>query len=357
MQSLLRWAIENSTPGESAPQPAGESRNLKNLDPGIIDMLLGKPDAVLMKESLDAALDTARSEEARVDALDQLEMLIEQIDNANNLEKLKMWQPLQNLLTAETSTPDIKMHALWVIGTALQNNPAAQDAYMAYKPLPTLISFLTSSPSSTLKTRSRALYTISGLLKHNAPAVEALSDPDVHGWEKLKESLQDPEIAVRRKTIFLFSTLLTPTAPHTIASSLSSANLHTPDTPNDQNQPVHPNSHAVHLTNPERVVTSNLTLKAIEKYGILDAIISSLVNPLPYGEDGEMEGPDVDFEEKTVQLLHNYALTCDGPLSPTQKKDLKSFFDSEISKSSEETLLERWGLASSDFKALLARVA
>lgn len=75
MQSLLRWAVENSAPGESAPQATGESRNLKNLDPGIVDMILGKPDAVLMKENLDAALDTTRSEEARCDALDQLEMV------------------------------------------------------------------------------------------------------------------------------------------------------------------------------------------------------------------------------------------------------------------------------------------
>jgi hypothetical protein len=37
-----------------------------------------------------------------------------------------MWEPLQGLLA--TPSDDIKVQALWVIGTALQNNPAAQKA-------------------------------------------------------------------------------------------------------------------------------------------------------------------------------------------------------------------------------------
>lgn len=57
------------------------------------------------------------------------------------------------------------------------------------------------------------------------------------------------------------------------------------------------------------------------------------------------------------RLLHNYALACDGSLSPEQKKDLKSFFANELSKSSKSALSERWGLAESDLEALLARVA
>jgi len=37
-----------------------------------------------------------------------------------------MWEPLQDLLAS--SSEDMKVHALWVIGTAVQNNPAAQKA-------------------------------------------------------------------------------------------------------------------------------------------------------------------------------------------------------------------------------------
>ena len=74
MQSLLRWSIENSTPLDSAlaDHPAVER---KDLDPAIIDMILGKPDAELMKEDVTIAVDVNRSEDDRINALDHLEMV------------------------------------------------------------------------------------------------------------------------------------------------------------------------------------------------------------------------------------------------------------------------------------------
>jgi hsp70-interacting protein len=39
-----------------------------------------------------------------------------------------MWEPLQNLLIAPSSSDAIKTNVLWIIGTAVQNNPAAQNA-------------------------------------------------------------------------------------------------------------------------------------------------------------------------------------------------------------------------------------
>ena len=74
MQSLLRWSIENSTPLDGAPtdRPPVER---KDLDPAIIDMILGKPDAELMKEDMSLAVDVNRSEDDRINALDHLEMV------------------------------------------------------------------------------------------------------------------------------------------------------------------------------------------------------------------------------------------------------------------------------------------
>ena len=37
-----------------------------------------------------------------------------------------MWEPLPDLLASPSD--DVKVQALWVIGTAVQNNPAAQKA-------------------------------------------------------------------------------------------------------------------------------------------------------------------------------------------------------------------------------------
>src|SRR6266550_1448183 len=127
--------------------------------------------------------------------------------------------------------------------------------------------------------------------------------------------MPDPDISVRRKAIFLLSALLVPndiaasqnTLPnvhgpeslpsgHPVSSAADSSNVSHAST-----QPVHPNSHAAHLLNPRRTSTSPQTLQAFKKYGILDAVISSLVNTVPYGEDGDQEGPDSDFEEKGIR--------------------------------------------------------
>jgi hsp70-interacting protein len=71
MESLLRWGIENSsTNGQSQPlQPRTD------LDTSIIDHILGKSDSVLMQEALAVAIDGDRSEDERVSALDDLEMV------------------------------------------------------------------------------------------------------------------------------------------------------------------------------------------------------------------------------------------------------------------------------------------
>lgn len=74
MQSILRWSIENSTPLDGAPSDRPPVQR-KDLDPGIIDMILGKPDAVQMKEDMSVAVDANKSEDERIAALDHLEMV------------------------------------------------------------------------------------------------------------------------------------------------------------------------------------------------------------------------------------------------------------------------------------------
>ncbi|KAJ3504730.1 hypothetical protein NLJ89_g7784 [Agrocybe chaxingu] len=372
MQSILRWSLENSTPLDSAARsqpPEGRSP----IDPEIIDMILGKPDAIKMTESMAIAVDPSKSEDERMTALDDLEMLIEHIDNANDLQKLGLWEPLQSLLTAESSTPEIRTQALWAIGTAVQNNPLAQDVYLSYSPLPVLLSFLGPSSSSGASGRAKAIYTLSGLLKHHAPAVEALGKPGVNGWPRLRGALQDSSISVRRKTVFLLSTLLMPTSPSTSQSTNFPAppnalritddpnseapNILTPDDrPAAPSDPVYANSHAAHLQDPSRTATSPITLIAFKEHGILDAVVSSLITPLPHGDDGENTDADVDYEEKAVRLLHTYAVTCNGELSKEQKKNLKSWIQAEKTKVGENELLEKWSLGREEYAALVEKL-
>jgi len=74
MQSILRWSLENSTPLDSAAsdRPSAER---KDLDPAIIDYILGKPDSEQMKEDVAVAVDASKGEDDRISALDHLEMV------------------------------------------------------------------------------------------------------------------------------------------------------------------------------------------------------------------------------------------------------------------------------------------
>ena len=74
MESLLRWSIQNSTPQEGSSSEAAPIER-KNLDPDIIDHILGKSDAEQMKDDMAVALDVSKSESERVEALDHLELV------------------------------------------------------------------------------------------------------------------------------------------------------------------------------------------------------------------------------------------------------------------------------------------
>jgi len=78
MQSLLRWGIENSSNANDDSDSATGAVPLArrtDLDPGIIDAILGRPDSELMKEALAKAQDVSLDDDARLTALDDLEMV------------------------------------------------------------------------------------------------------------------------------------------------------------------------------------------------------------------------------------------------------------------------------------------
>ncbi|EIW76574.1 Fes1-domain-containing protein [Coniophora puteana RWD-64-598 SS2] len=326
MDSLLRWGIQNSTQQPESEGAAPVQR--RDLDPAIIDHILGKPDAQLMREALACAVDTSRDEDARLTALEDFQMLVENIDNANDLKKMNMWQPIQDLLLSPESSDDIKTNTLWIIGIAIQNNPSAQSAYLALDPIPQLLPFLSPSTNSR-QARSKAVFTLSSLLKHSAAAIQQF---DAHnGWSAFRACLEDSDISVRRKTAFLMNTLLLPThdAPPASASAptgteagvgSTAAALHTSSSPSAP--PSHPNSHSAIVDDPASASTSATMLRGLRspvdpdiKKGdsttLLDAVVEALVRPVPFGPDGEHDR-DVGVTENLVKCasVSRFSLCC-----------------------------------------------
>ena len=61
---------------------------------------------------------------------------------------------------------------------------------------------------------------------------------------------------------------------------------------------MHPNSHA--SMSEESCATSAVTTQALHRHGLVKPLVDSLVDPVPHGEDGELEG-DADYEEKLIR--------------------------------------------------------
>lgn len=136
LNSLLKWSIENSA--NAAPQSADkevsqEREGKGNISADALRALMGGPsDALLMKESIAAIQSHDISLENKLIAFDNFEQLIEQIDNANNMQVLGLWTPLLGLLENEES--ELRRYAAWCMGTAVQNNVKAQEDVGAYQP-------------------------------------------------------------------------------------------------------------------------------------------------------------------------------------------------------------------------------
>ncbi|KAF8312656.1 Fes1-domain-containing protein [Clavulina sp. PMI_390] len=335
MESLLRWGIENSAaPADDAPS-TDPPRQLKELDPAIIDAILGKSDADEMREQLAVAVDESKPIDDRTTALDNFEMLVESIDNANNLVALKMWEPLIQL--SKSSDDEIQQYGLWIIGTAIQNNPKAQHAvsYLSYNPLPQLISILSPSPSSSTTstsptTRSKAVYCISNALRHNARAVQAFDS--LKGWAALSACLQDSSVIVRRKVAFLLLTLLLQDGP----SSSKPEPISLPPS-------VHTNLPAP-LPEEGDTDTDGAASRAIASSGIVSQLLKSLVSPVPSGPDGD-EGRDADFEEKSIKVVLQFVRLGVVPLQGSEKEMLATV----LSNTTKDEALERWVLEGQDW--------
>jgi hsp70-interacting protein len=123
LNDLFKWGIQNSdaSQGESPSAPPREPLNAE-----ILAALMGGPsDADRMKDAMAAIQDPEVDLENKMIAFDNLEQLVENIDNANNMEPLGLWAPLVKLLESEEK--DLRMMAAWCAGTAVQNNVKAQE--------------------------------------------------------------------------------------------------------------------------------------------------------------------------------------------------------------------------------------
>ncbi|KAG1775644.1 hypothetical protein EV702DRAFT_424891 [Suillus placidus] len=133
-------------------------------------------------------------------------------------------------------------------------------------------------------------------------------------------------------------------------SSPSQVTLQTCPTSETAPPTIHANSHASMLSDPSSVSTSVLTLAAIQEGeeggSLLDALISALIEPVPFGVDGEIEKDD-EFQENVVKILYTFATSCSGAFSAVQKRSLWGFLGGIATTQGEENL--NFGLTSGEW--------
>lgn len=146
--------------------------------------LFGAPDdAQLMKDAMIVAVNKEAKLEDRETALDNFEMLVENLDNANNIENLQLWEPLISLLKDDDAT--IRKMALWVVGTAVQNNEKAQASFASRKHGFCEVLKLLSDDNEEVALK--AIYALSSALGHCEQAYEHFNHDN--GWDSLAKIL------------------------------------------------------------------------------------------------------------------------------------------------------------------------
>lgn len=81
--------------------------------------------------------------------------------------------------------------------------------------------------------------------------------------------------------------------------------------------------------------------------------MSAIVDPVPYGNDGEFSDPDEDFEEKSMRLLYTFIVVNLGSVNKQAKDHLREWIQRESAKVGEAQLLERWNIDKTEFANLV----
>ena len=109
-----------------------------------------------------------KSEGERLAAFDELEMIVEGIDNASNMDKMNLWPEIFSCISSNESIEVVKF-ALWIIGTCAQNNPETQVALLQKHDI---FSRLLAVWNTFPEARAKVMYCLSALLSNNPNGLE-----------------------------------------------------------------------------------------------------------------------------------------------------------------------------------------
>ncbi|KAL5538927.1 hypothetical protein UlMin_042835 [Ulmus minor] len=210
LEGMLQWAIGHS---DSAKLKEG-ANDAKRLAPDelkkrqvelkeLMEKLKMPSDADLMRIAIDDLSNSSLSLEDRNRALQELLILVEPIDNANDLNKLGgLAVVIQQLHHPDT---DIRKLAAWILGKASQNNPVVQRQVLE---LGALAELMKIARSDFVEEANKGLYAISALIRNNLAGQELFYVEA--GGLLLQDILSNSSIDIRlqKKAVFLAGDLV-----------------------------------------------------------------------------------------------------------------------------------------------------
>lgn len=206
MEKLLHWSIANSQGDQQTRERVGQP------DPKLLEQLFGTgPDEpTLMKQAMTVIRNPEAELENKLVAFDNFEMLIENMDNANNIENLGLWDPL--LTQLESPESELRAGALSCVGTASQNNDKTQDDFLKHDGGLLKIIELAGDGNEPTEVRTKAFYALSNLVRNHSKSSELFCK--LHGLEIIPPIVHDTKSnnKLKMRAISLLSAFLTSSA-------------------------------------------------------------------------------------------------------------------------------------------------
>lgn len=161
-----------------------------------------KSDVERMKDFIKVYQDPTSSTDDKYEALDGLQELAENLDNANDLHKINGLIPVVEALDNED--PEIQMRAGWILASLVTNNETMQKLFAELNVMDKVISLLKRTDDAAV--RSKLISTVSGFVKNFPAGLDLFKQHD--GFASLERVLETNETASKRKVLFLLGQLL-----------------------------------------------------------------------------------------------------------------------------------------------------
>ncbi|XP_077227133.1 hsp70 nucleotide exchange factor FES1-like isoform X2 [Tasmannia lanceolata] len=208
--SMFQWAIGHSdteklkeTANDIQRLSANELKNRQLEIKELMEKLKVPSDAELMQIAIADLNNSSLSLEDRHRALEELLILVEPIDNANDLNKLGgLVAVIKDLNNSE---PKIRTISAWILGKASQNNPVVQKQIVELGALRKLMIMV---KSSSIEEAIKALYAVSAVIRSNVDGQELFYS---EGGDLILQDIMGNssiDVRLRRKSASLVASLV-----------------------------------------------------------------------------------------------------------------------------------------------------